>query len=90
MKPDVFVSSSNLGTLLVCSVRYALGRSTYMPWQVCDIVRQHWAHIAPGDQAAILRTVTEALDNGQAGVGEDWRMWKQLVAEMTPSAEVAR
>lgn len=36
------LSTSDLGVLAICSVRYALGRMTYVVGEVCEIVRHRW------------------------------------------------
>ena len=33
--------------LLLCAVRYAMGRHTYMPSLVCDVIREHFSELEP-------------------------------------------
>jgi hypothetical protein len=37
----VAVREEDLGTLLLCSMRYAIGRHTYMPSDICRIINEH-------------------------------------------------
>lgn len=39
--------------IVTCAVRYALGRSSYMPGLVADEVRSNWADL--GDQRDVIR-----------------------------------
>ena len=47
-----------------CAVRYALGRSSYMPGLICDVVRAIWADL--GDQREVIRESVERHLNERA------------------------
>lgn len=46
-------------TLLISAVRYALGRSTYMPSLTCRVLREHADDIEPSTAAIIARDIRE-------------------------------
>lgn len=38
---NISISDENFGTLCICALRYAMGRETYMPSLVRDIIRPY-------------------------------------------------
>lgn len=60
-------SDAETGLIVLCAIRYAIGRRTYMPSTVVSWVKRHWRAIAPKDRALILRDVTEACDRHSIG-----------------------
>lgn len=69
------------GTIVLCAVRYAMGRMTYMPTIVINYVKEHWADLQPGMQDIILRDVSEELEHedrssGWLGNACDVQNWK--------------
>ena len=61
--------------LLICSVRYALGRRSYVVSDVCDAVRATCGNIDANTQFVIRRDIAEELEraerDGRAGNGQD-------------------
>jgi hypothetical protein len=55
------IDQHDLGTLLVCSVRYAIARNTYMPLTIQHIINRHVNDIHPHDAEVIVRTIEEEL-----------------------------
>lgn len=60
-------SDSDTGLIVLCAVRYAIGRRTYMPSTVVNWIKRNWAAIAPKDRTLILRDVTEECDRYMRG-----------------------
>jgi hypothetical protein len=61
MKDMVEVAQHDLGTLLVCSVRYSIGRNTYMPSLICSIIKRHAAHLDDADREVIAKSIMDEL-----------------------------
>lgn len=74
------LTSDTLGLLLVCSVRYALGRRTYMPEEIARIVRARYMDVSEGDRETIRRDLLKACEN-PATLGDDCdiRTWNVLL-----------
>lgn len=45
------------GIIVMCAVRYAMGRRTYMPQLVIDFCKRNWGFIKNGDRLIIMRDV---------------------------------
>ena len=71
--------AADRGTLLICAVRYAIGRRTYMAGEVARIVRAGLREIAPRDVEVLHRDIREALEQGRAGDECDEREWRALL-----------
>lgn len=56
MTPDL------AATAAVCSVRYALGRSTYVVGDVAALVRALWPSLDPRTRSVVLRDLREAIE----------------------------
>jgi hypothetical protein len=94
LKRNVAVDPRSLGTLLVCSVRYSVGRRTYMPGLVADLVRRHWHDIDQGSRETLRRDVDEAIADeakGRGSLGDacDRATWLDLAAWMRGQVEAA-
>lgn len=86
------VSPLDLGTLLVCSQRYALGRMSYMPTLIAGLIRKHWHDLETGSCDTLRRDLREAIvdaDAGHRSLGMfcDDRVWRGLLRWMELWAE---
>lgn len=75
------------GAIVLCAVRYCLGRQTYMPGLVTDWVRRHWGELPVKDRALILRDVEEAVEwhkSDRLSLGHDCdvQTWTSFLAWM--------
>lgn len=61
------ISNKSLGTLIVCAIRYSLGRQTYMPSLVQDISRSYLQNLDINDLKTIMRDITEAKTRNRLG-----------------------
>ena len=64
MKP---ISKDDLETMVVCTVRYSLGRRSYIVGDAAGIVRWSWDDLRPGIRSVVLRDVSEAIERAESG-----------------------
>ena len=82
------MTDSDHGTIVICAVRYSMGRRTYMPHLVMDYVKRHWPELSQADRNIILRDVDEELVvvdhyNPKAlGDEMDVREWREFLEWM--------
>ena len=70
----VTVEANALRTLLFCSVRYAVGRQTYMPNLVQEIVREHAIVLSRKDREQLASEIETMPNLGDPGIDEpEWR-----------------
>ncbi len=85
------VARDTLSTLLICSLRYALGRHSVIVGQVAGIVREHYGRLLPGDRAVAIRDVEEHVAKYDDADYECDRVeWRSLLAWMKTTKETAR
>jgi len=78
------ITGQDAWTLLLCSIRYAMGRQTYMPSLVCSLVRKY-AQVLTSEQLRqvqheIREEAMRAHAHGQhIGADFDENGWLQLV-----------
>ena len=53
---------SDTGAIVLCALRYCMGRQTYMPSLVIEWAKRHWASLRDNDKALILRDVSRAVE----------------------------
>lgn len=73
--------------MLVCAVRYAQGRMTYVVGEVCRWVRERWTGLSSETRAVLYRDLRSFLDEGERipgslGMEMDAREWRLLEAWM--------
>ena len=85
---QIIVSKDRLYMFLVSSVRYALGRSSYIVGLTADAVRDYWRYLDPGMREVILRDIKEALDGRlRLGMEMDHNTWLALHRELDPESK---
>lgn len=75
----ILCDSQHLGDIIVCAVRYACGRRTYMPSLVCDFVMPLIPELASNTLAVICGDIISAAEHG--GLGDpviDEPLWREL------------
>lgn len=77
------VSQDDLETMVVCTVRYALTRRSYIVGDAATIVRWSWDDLRPGIRSVVLRDVSEAIERAEAsgmtvGMQMDHDVWVLL------------
>ena len=79
---------SDLWPLLICTLRYSLGRQSYVTAQTCDLIRDYARHIKPWQLqqiAAEIRTAiadAHRLYNAPLGQQMDEDGWVRLAEEI--------
>lgn len=64
---DVNITKSNLGFILLCAIRYCLGRRTYAPVVVQGIVLDNISLIEDKDLYVMIRDIEDAKDRDDLG-----------------------
>ena len=64
---DVNITKSNLGLILLCALRYCLGRYTYAPIVVQGIILDNMSLIGDMDLYEIIGDIEEARDRNNLG-----------------------
>ena len=77
------ISQDDLETMVVCTVRYALGRRSYIVGDAAGIVRWAWDDLRPGIRSVVYRDVDEAIERADAtgasvGMQMDHDVWTLL------------
>lgn len=83
-KVKVMQQDQDIGTILICALRYCMGRKTYMPSLVIDWAKRHWDEIHRNDQKTIYRDLDKAIKSGQ-NMGhecdvQDWMDFREWLA----------
>jgi len=73
----VQVGHQDLRTLLICSVRYSMGRMTYMPSYVQDLVKVHVGVLSAQDLNQFASDVEECSD-ARLGMDFDAAGWRRF------------
>ena len=86
-KPDIVPLDEDLRTILICAIRYSLGRRTYMPGIVTDWIKGHCAGKLPkGTIEIMMRDIQEQREMGERAnydsLGDqcDVRTWEKFEA----------
>jgi len=77
------ISQDDLETMVVCTVRYALGRRSYVVGDAAGIVRWSWDDLRPGIRGVVLRDVDDAIGRAEGsastvGMQMDHDVWVLL------------
>ena len=87
---ETTINVKDLGLLLVSSVRYALGRRTYIVSTTVDVVTDHLAKVSGHDRSIMIRDIEEARDRGALGDDFDAADWLALLAVLRSAQEKSR
>lgn len=72
------VDPNDLRTLLLCSFRYALGRATYMPQQVQELIKKHVDVLETWMLQQMDKDIGDAAQRGGLGMDVDVRGWLEF------------
>lgn len=79
-KPVVRLNDDNFGAVLICAVRYSIGRMTYMPKLVQDFIRPLLPYLSNKTLFVMDRDISEANSYGDPNIDEpDWKRFMQEV-----------
>lgn len=80
------------GFMVLCAVRYCLGRYSYAPGVAMDWCRDHWHRLSDNDKHIILRDVIEWLSDrrlwdidGAERLGDYRGQWEQFAVRRLES-----
>lgn len=76
------LNTADLACLIICSVRYAMGRMTYVPHEVADIVKKTLPDLRDDTLVILDRDIRRELDRGNYGMDCDLKMWEGLLARI--------
>ena len=84
---DAPVSPDDLWTMLLSTVRYAMGRQTYIVGLTCDMVRRYGGSLTFEQTAQIGREIREEVERAERlgrtlGADFDHREWVRLAGEL--------
>lgn len=67
-----WVGGVDYGCIVLCAMRYAIGRRTYMTGLVADYIKKNWLYVNAKDRAFLLRDLTEEIVHGEANPAMRW------------------
>ena len=84
MKNNSEKISEDFASIMICAIRYALGRRTYMPSVVCNFVKPRIPKMSDKDLYVIIRDIKECRDYGDDC---DKKEWMSLLHEAEKECE---
>lgn len=81
------VPQDTLFVLLSCSVRYALGRRSYVVSEVADLCLKYAAELSEAQRGVIVKDIREALKAAESygvhvGMAMDHEVWQNCLASL--------
>jgi len=64
---------------LVYAFRYTLGRRTYAPHTVIQVLKSAWGELSEGDKNLYRREIRNAINDGMAGADFDAKAWAEIL-----------
>ena len=91
-KTYVKLNTRDFSTLAICAVRYSLGRLSYMPSLVCEIIEKHIDKIDSSSLFVLQRDVREYLTtdgytHAFSGIKDTWNNFLKFIEEKIDEAE---
>jgi len=75
-KPELqIIKNADAADLLICSVRYALDRKTYIVDCVANIAINAWPNLNSGTRSVIKRDVKKSIESGN----ENEKTWNKIM-----------
>lgn len=78
-RPVIDPTGADFGSVILCAIRYCLGRRTYMPATVCNYVRPLLPYLDGHMISCMERDIRECKDYG---MDCDRKMWTSLLADI--------
>jgi len=72
---------------LMCAMRYALGRKTYVVQSVTTLLIGNKDSFTKSDKVVMVREINEAIENKRSGMAMDTRRWVAVVDAFLSSDE---
>ena len=76
---DIILTQENIGILVTCATRYAIGRQSYMPYLVTSIVRPLLDKLDDKTLGCLIRDIEGAPSLGDELIDEP--MWRLLLEQ---------
>lgn len=78
----------DLGLLLLCSLRYAMGRKSYVTSSIAETIEYHWDDLNARDHMTILADLRGELERAERagqflGMEMDHKMWRDTYNRLT-------
>ena len=91
-KTYVKLNTRDFSTLAICAVRYSLGRQSYMPSLVCEIIEKHIYEIDSSSLLVLQRDVREYLitdgyTHAFSDIKDTWNKFLRFIEEKIDEAE---
>ena len=91
-KTYVKLNTRDFSTLAICAVRYSLGRLSYMPSLVCEIIEKHIDKIDSSSLLVLQRDVREYLitdgyTHAFSDIKDTWNNFLKFIEEKIDEAE---
>ena len=65
--------------ILIYAFRYTLGRATFAPHTIVEILRLRWDMISEADQRLYQREIIDAIRHDMAGMDCDKKAWLSIL-----------
>lgn len=84
---NIEVTYDDFWTMLLSTIRYSMGRQTYMPSVCIDMCKAYGNYLAPQQQAQIVKEIKREVELYEGmkktlGADCDHRTWKQGYLEL--------
>ncbi|CAB4141324.1 hypothetical protein UFOVP410_163 [uncultured Caudovirales phage] len=74
------IDSPYYGSVLICAVRYALGRKTYVSQLIVYEILLRWSKLSPQDKVLICQDILHYFKSQESlGVNCDDDCWKKII-----------
>lgn len=83
-RPVIDPADDDFGAIIVCAIRYCLGRRTYMPNLVRNYVRPLLPFLDENTVGCMERDIRECEDYG---MNYDCKMWTSFLADIRQAME---
>lgn len=73
------ITQTQLESLLIMAVRYALGRTTYVTQEVLDLLIEYAGDINQRTRTQLAKEIQAAIDRDEAGMDMDVAVWREAL-----------
>ena len=83
LEETVTISKYDFEDMLIYAQRYAIGRTTFAPQTVCDIINTHINHLNVNTLTVIMCDIERCQDEGNLGKTEiDGTLWETTLVNI--------
>ena len=76
---DITITDDEFQQFIIYAERYAIGRMTYVPVEVNQIIRKYLPRIANNTLGVLIRDIELETDRDMLGMDFDKKMWLALL-----------